>query len=172
MQVSQQMDNYSTASFDATTSLESPSPTTSSAAPTCEQCGKPFAKRQGSGGSPQRFCSAQCRQASHTNGQHSQRSPACDAATEPPATPIAQPAKATQQAPEAGQERFDWSEDDSIIVEEQLPVAVYINERDQLIIRQHTWPDEDAVIVIAPQNIEQFIDRLVDIVGIPNVGRG
>lgn len=33
--------------------------------PTCEQCGEPFARRTGSGGKPQRFCSTDCRMAFH-----------------------------------------------------------------------------------------------------------
>jgi len=111
-----------------------------------------------------------------------QRSPACDAATEAAATPIAEPTKATQEAAEAKlaaiqakyeEERFDWFTDDSIVLERQLPVAIYFNKRNHLVIRQEAdgYSDEDTVIFIAPQNIAEFIDKLCDVVGIPSVGR-
>src|SRR5690349_1327081 len=92
----------------------------------CEQCGEPFAKREGSGGKPQKFCSPECRQAFHSDSQRSQRSPTCDVATVPAATPIADPVKAATEACEAQiaailgeqpEEQFDWIKDDSIILE-------------------------------------------------------
>jgi hypothetical protein len=174
------MDTYSNASVDAITLLESPSPTTSSAAATCEQCGKHFARREGSGGSPQRFCSAQCRQASHTNGQHSQRSPACDAATEQAATPIADPVRAATEACEAQiaallekerEDRFDWFAEE-LVLEDQRPVAIYYNKRNHLVIRQEGRDgDEDAFVFIAPQNIAAFIDNLRNMAGLLKAGR-
>jgi hypothetical protein len=147
----------------------------------CQHCGQPFAKRESSGGSPQRFCSAQCRQASHANGQRGQHSPACDAATRPPATPTADPVKAATEACEARiatllgkqpEEQFDWIKDDSIILEKQLPIAIYLNRRDHVVIRQEGNADEeDAFVIIAPQNIQEFIDRLCDVAGVPALGR-
>ena len=109
-----------------------------------------------------------------------QRSPACDAATEAAATPIAEPTKATQEAAEAKlaailakqeEERFDWITDDSVIVEKQLPIAIYLNRRNHVVIRQEAeYPDEDSVVIIAPQNIREFIIKLCDVAGIPSVG--
>ena len=110
-----------------------------------------------------------------------QRSPACDAATEAAATPIAEPTKATQEAAEAKlaaiqakyeEERFDWITDDSVIVEKQLPIAIYLNRRNHVVIRQEAdgYSEEDTVILIAPQNIMQFINKLCDVAGIPSVG--
>ena len=172
MKVKARMEAYSTASVDATTLLESP---------TCEQCGKAFAKRQASGGSPQRFCSTECRTAFHSvNRSVPQRSPACDAATEPPATPIADPVKVATEACEAQiaallekerEDQFDWFEED-LVLEEQRPVAVYFNKRNHLVIRQEgKYDDEDAYIHIAPQNIAAFISKLCDVAGIPKAGR-
>jgi hypothetical protein len=39
----------------------------------CDRCGKPFMPRTGSGGSVQRFCSADCRLSFHTERLRSQR---------------------------------------------------------------------------------------------------
>ena len=113
-----------------------------------------------------------------------QRSPTCSVATEVAATPAPKSAKATQEGAEAQiaailesrsqKGDFDWFTDDSIVVEEQLPVAIYFNKRNHLVIRQRTggWDqDEDTVIFIAPQNIAEFINKLCDVVGIPSVGK-
>ena len=153
--------------------------------PLCEHCNRPFARREGNGGSPQRFCSSECRTAFHSGSRSArQRSPACDAATEAPSTSPPEAPKATQEAAEAQiasilesrsrREDFDWFTDESIVLEEQLPVAIYFNKRNHLVIRQRAggWDqDEDTVIFIAPQNIAEFIDKLCDVVGIPSVGR-
>jgi hypothetical protein len=150
--------------------------------PLCEHCNRPFARREGNGGSPQRFCSSECRTAFHSGSRSvRQRSPACDAATEAAATPIAEPTKATQEAAEAKlaaiqakyeEERFDWFTDDSVIVERQLPIAIYINKRNHIVIRQEAdWgEDEDSVVIVAPANIREFIIKLCDVAGIPSVG--
>jgi hypothetical protein len=64
------------------------------------------------------------------------------------------------------EDRFDWFDDDSIILEEQLPIAIYFNKRDHLIIRQEgRGGDEDAFIYVAPQNIPRFIEQLRSLVG-------
>jgi hypothetical protein len=49
----------------------------------CEQCDQPFEPRARSGGSPQRFCSTDCRLAFHNNAQRGQRSPAYSAPVQP-----------------------------------------------------------------------------------------
>jgi hypothetical protein len=69
------------------------------------------------------------------------------------------------------EEDFNWQDDSSIIVEKQLPIAVYFNKRNELVIRQEQEDDYDAFIFIALQNIGEFIDKLTDIVGIPSVGK-
>jgi len=47
---------------------------------------------------------------------------------------------------------FDWYGDDTIVVQEQLAVAVYTNPRGNVVIRQKAdWCDEDDIwIVISP----------------------
>jgi hypothetical protein len=149
----------------------------------CEHCGKPFARRERSGGRPQRFCSSECRTAFHSGNRNvPQRSPTCSVATEVAATPVPETAKATQEAAEAKlaailakreEDRFDWWKDDSIVVERQMSIAIYFNSRGHLVVRQEAeWnEDEDTFIYIAPQNIAAFIDRLCDVGGIPSAGK-
>jgi hypothetical protein len=74
-------------------------------------------------------------------------------------------------APEASD--FDWSNDDSIVLHEQPPIAVYINQSSGLTIRQErSWnQDDDIIIAIAPENVGTFIDKLTDIIGIPSAGK-
>jgi hypothetical protein len=68
---------------------------------------------------------------------------------------------------------FDWAHDDSVVLRHQPGVAVYINQRDDLVIRQEGQyhPDEDVFIYISPNNIHDVIDKLCEVVGIPRVGR-
>jgi hypothetical protein len=128
---------------------------------TCERCCAPFTRRERSGGSPQRYCSARCRSAARSRDE----------------VPSVQTSDKTAAKPAEnctlGTGEFDWFKDESVILEEQLPVAVYFNERDHLVIRQRDpWHgDEDTFIYIAPQNIDAFIDKLTDVVGIPSAGK-
>jgi hypothetical protein len=50
-------------------------------------------------------------------------------------------------------EDFDWRRDaDDIAIEEQLRIAVYCNPRGHVVIRQQDWPEDDSMVVVAPQN--------------------
>ena len=168
------MSTYTDAPEGATPLLEL------SPAPICEQCAKPFAPREGSGGKPQRFCSPECRTAFHSeNRQRDQRAPTCSAAIDQPAIPIADQA-ATQakllaalieKHPDPADD-FDWFKDDSIVLEEQSAIAVYTNPRDAIVIRQRaTFPEIDMFVFIAPHNLMTLIDRLCDMAGIPSAGK-
>jgi hypothetical protein len=51
-------------------------------------------------------------------------------------------------------------------LEQQLATAIYLNRRNHLVIcQQGSGDDEDAFIIIAPQNIAAFIDRIRDLTG-------
>lgn len=82
--------------------------------------------------------------------------------------------KISLQAPELEDEaaEFDWMTDDSIVLRPQLAVAIYQNERGGLVIRQERdWnEDGDTFIVISPENIPAFIDRITDVAGVPSFG--
>ena len=71
----------------------------------CEQCGQPLKSRKHGGGSPQRFCSQECRTAWHS----AQRNPACtleSAIVDPP--PKKPQTDSPAATPEASED-FDWS---------------------------------------------------------------
>jgi hypothetical protein len=68
-------------------------------------------------------------------------------------------------------EDFDWSDPEIATVVEQPRIAIYVNPLGQLVIRQFRWPDEDALIFISPDSLDTFLDRLMDVAGIPSVGR-
>ena len=138
----------------------------------CEYCNTPFARRTGRGGKPQRFCSPKCRQAFHA--QREQRGPTCSAPSTAPS--VAQSSEkdtqATTDSPApAGCTEFKWS-DEGVVIQEQPETAVYFNQYDALVIRQRAreYGDDDPFVVISSENIQMFIDKLTDIVGIPSVG--
>lgn len=66
---------------------------------------------------------------------------------------------------------FDWQAE-CIVVPEQLRTAAYFNEDGDFVIRQEkTWDrEEDSLIFIAKANIDSFIDKLTDALGIPSMG--
>lgn len=67
---------------------------------------------------------------------------------------------------------FDWAASDSIVVPEQRNTAAYLNKDGDLVIRQEAgWNEtEDQFVLIARPNIEAFIDKLTDALGIPSAG--
>ena len=131
----------------------------------CEQCGKPFDRRKHGGGSPQRFCNQDCRIAWHA----AQRKPACtlEAAAIDPALE-----QYPEDAPEGG-ENFSWTSDENVVLREQPATAVYFNQSGGFVIRQERawYQDDDPFIHIAPNCIEEFIDKLTDLAGVPSFGR-
>ena len=134
----------------------------------CEQCAKPFEPRSRSGGKPQRFCSPPCRAAYHASErQRGQRSPTLDAPSTLPAVIQPEP----EPAPAVDTHEFSWLENDSIVLREQPETAIYWNPYGALVIRQCGYPDDDRCVFITSENIQAFIDRLTDIVGVPSKGR-
>jgi hypothetical protein len=67
---------------------------------------------------------------------------------------------------------FDWNADDIVVLWEQPRTAVYFNTRGGLVFRQSD-PDEydDKFVVINAENIERFTAMLMNLAGIPSVGR-
>jgi hypothetical protein len=129
---------------------------------TCEHCQQPFQPHRG-----KRFCSSKCRVAFH-NAKRIHETPAethrrVTETTETPETP--KPVPAPKPAPE-----FDWHDDEeSIVLADQRETAVYRAPSGHLGIRQRAWPDEDVVVVIAPQYIMEFADKLTDVAGVPTL---
>ena len=87
-----------------------------------------------------------------------------------PAEPIAK-VPAVVEPPMPENDEFDWRDDDSIILRQQPETAAYLNANNGLVIRQRNWPDDDSFIVIAPNNIHDFLDKITDVAGIPSIGR-
>jgi hypothetical protein len=73
---------------------------------TCEQCGKTFEPRSGSGGKAQRFCSTKCRAAFHAHAQRGQRSPTYSAPQTLPA--VIPPAKKDEPAATPADDPSNW----------------------------------------------------------------
>jgi hypothetical protein len=74
--------------------------------------------------------------------------------------------EASQHRRKADAEDFNWYGDDSVVLEKQLRTAVYLDQHDDLVIRQEAdYSDNEVFIFIARQNIMEFIDNIA---GIPS----
>ena len=143
----------------------------------CEHCGQRFKPREGSGGRAQRFCSVDCRQAFHSEArsggtldlepQRDQRAPTCSG------LPVVIDHPTTKQS--AGSPKpeldFDWGDVDGVVLAEQAETAVYWNPKGDLVIRQRNWHDDDSLIFISKNSVDEFVDKLCDVVGIPSFGK-
>jgi hypothetical protein len=44
---------------------------------------------------------------------------------------------------------FDWSRDDgAVVVQQPEAIAVFMDEKGDIVVRQKQWPDEDVYVVI------------------------
>lgn len=163
----------------------------------CESCQGLFVPRSGSGGKPQRFCSEKCRRSFHAGASptpsptpkagvgdsevgHIGAQPkkptlalACGNVVAPSTDPDEDfPPGYPFDPPQPCGEEFDWSDRDSIVLQEQRRTAIYWNLNGDLVIRQEKdWNDnDDCFIVISSGNLQAFIDRLCDMAGIPSFG--
>jgi hypothetical protein len=50
----------------------------------------------------------------------------------------------------------------------QQKIEMYFNNEGALVLKQHNWPDEDSVIIVAEPYTGLFLDKLCDVLGIPN----
>ncbi len=144
----------------------------------CEQCGSGFEPRH-SGGKPQRFCSDDCRRGWH-NAQRLKSPTSQDEEPnvsptfqptpqqEGPSVPkVASPAPPPQPSPSSGSYTFDWSalEEGDLVAPTQLAIAVYVNARGEVVIRQQQdWnEDEDHITLINRAFLLPLIHRLQEI---------
>ena len=58
---------------------------------------------------------------------------------------------------------FDWADDPAIVLKRQPAVAVYVNRRDEVVIRQEAdiGYDEDEFIFVGPDNAETLARAIV-----------
>jgi hypothetical protein len=124
-----------------------------------EQCNKPFARRTGSGGKPQRFCSEGCRRQYHAENLPTPKSGVGEnelqAIPEPPAS----------KPPSDAENEWEWDwirGRDHIVVPSQPAIAVYFNPRGEVVIRQESraYPDEDHFVYLQVENLDPLIDEL------------
>jgi len=56
---------------------------------------------------------------------------------------------------------FDWQENrESIVLGEQLALAIFLNDDGEIVLRQEDrWGDEDDVILIRPENARLSAQR-------------
>lgn len=120
--------------------------------PACNHCGKPFSPRQHSGGSPQQFCSTDCRLAFHRERQRSQR-------TGSYAGPVLLPA--TEQ-PAPNEEASEGSEpDDSfVLMGQQDFIKVAWDQHGNLLLRQDRLYEGDHELRILRDYFPQFVQAL------------
>jgi hypothetical protein len=75
--------------------------------------------------------------------------------------------KVAEDAPK----EFGWSTTESVALAEKRQTADYWNTDGDLVIRQRCWPDDDALIFIAGDSVDWFIDKLADVIGNPSAGK-
>jgi hypothetical protein len=129
----------------------------------CEHCGTLFLPRK-DGGRAQRFCSRTCRFAWHR------------ANAEPNVLNVLPNVQANvrnvastctlQTSPAVGVQPADETRAERLLLAAQEPVTASRDERGDLILRQHRWPDADAVIVVNADYEQQFLDALCDLMGV------
>lgn len=73
-----------------------------------------------------------------------------------------------QDCPENCPEAQNPPPTEAVLLPAQGKITIGWNKYGDMILRQSDWPNEDAVIVIASDYLEMFIDRLTDEMGIPS----
>jgi hypothetical protein len=136
----------------------------------CEHCQQPFEPRSGSGGKRQRFCSSECRTAFHAKdrkgSQRDQRNKEKPQHNDDNSEQVCN----VGNSPQPALEHDIWDED--VVLHEQRKTAIYWNTAGNLVIRQlGEVHEDDPFVVICANNVDEFLDRLCDIVGIPSVGK-
>jgi len=65
----------------------------------------------------------------------------------------------------SGRDDFDWNDDEAIVLEPRLGVAVYLNQKGDVVIRQQgSYPDDDVWVVFPATDAEIVARRIVDVV--------
>ena len=65
-------------------------------------------------------------------------------------------------APAVSKDDFDWRSDDSIVLREQLSIAIYVNTMGGVVIRREMlWDEEqDTIICFRPENVDRICEAL------------
>src|SRR5437762_9426866 len=65
---------------------------------------------------------------------------------------------------------LDWEDDSTVCVRNQDAVAVFVNVRGEIAIRQQNWPEDDSLVLFHPEHAQAVIEaiaRAADLAGIP-----
>ena len=119
----------------------------------CGQCGKPFGPKMHGGGSPQRFCTYDCRMAWHAT----QRKPEC---TLVPKTSVSPSQPSPRNEPVNALRGFDRTARKSRTLSERLKTTMSLNGHG-LLIRQSCNRQDDRWILVSNTSIDTFIETLV-----------
>ena len=65
-------------------------------------------------------------------------------------------------APAIPKDDFDWRSNESIVLQEQLSIAIYLNTMGGVVIRrERLWDEEeDIVVCFRPENVERICEAL------------
>ncbi len=119
----------------------------------CDHCAKPFCSKKHGGGSPQRFCTYDCRMAWH----EAQRKPAC---TLVPKNSVSRSHPSPRNAPVNALRGFDRTARKSRTLSERLKTTMSLNGHG-LLIRQSCNRQDDRWIVVSNALIDTFVETLV-----------
>jgi hypothetical protein len=115
----------------------------------CDRCGTLFTPRNGTGGSPQRFCSANCRVSFHAEGQRGQHRPACSALDMPPGIP--QPTSESEACE---------ADKGFVLVGQQDFIEVAWDRQGNLLLRQDRLYEGDHELRVSRDYFLQFVRAL------------
>jgi hypothetical protein len=68
-------------------------------------------------------------------------------------------------------DEFDWNDESLVVLREQPETAIYFNPEGSLVIRQRRYLEDDPYVVISAANINEFLDKLTEACGVPEMGR-
>ena len=80
------------------------------------------------------------------------------------------PAKGSSLVPLATNDAPESDGGPTLLCASQDKITIAFDDEGNAAITQTRWPDEDQTIIVSRDNIEHFIDRLTDALGIPSIG--
>ena len=126
----------------------------------CDRCGKPFMPRTGSGGSAQRFCSADCRLSFHTERLRSQRTTTYAGQTALLATPHSATSETLTRSP-AVAALHPWQSGVLDIADcQRTEFVVALKDGETASTQVETWPAE--VRTFMDQHVGRWVDENKD----------
>jgi hypothetical protein len=150
----------------------------------CGNCGQAFEPRNRKRGSPQKFCSSECRvqafrvgkdpntQSVSSQTQSVSQSVSYDSPNVADAGELVTKFPHHFGTPTPPEDEFDWADDPDIVLRRQCATAVYFNKFDELVIRQQgfegdSWGNTmDSCVYINQAFFKEFVNRLCAACGV------